>query len=365
MKTGNDQTNSLFSLDAKHIEAYLDDFLGDYLVAGTSSRSLLSRSEFIPDTFTVLDRFSCSDFLSPWDRDIEEYLKSTVASEVERAIVEGCLTLMDPISATDFIVEQLFKLLEYQFDDAPIATRIFNQELSDVISKVIAFCVFGNPNVDLHTCKSFNQMAGKIIPVLLERHLLKERDIRMLLAYSIGAGMIGLDLKSANAAASSFVSKGIELGRLLRLEPISASSAVFEELEEKVAGKSVIDDWDFFAIEVLGGASLKLVWFLDDFVETFFDLYLAWRLLETNRFLKIVIVPKNGRYGNDASYQDVVRMLHLPLFSPLSTHLRSGRLKALKNGPKMQYLRQLLGSNTGNNGMNTAQTGSMAIDSTN
>jgi hypothetical protein len=53
---------------------------------------------------------------------------------------------------------------------------------------------------------------------------------------------------------------------------------------------------------------------------------------------------------------------HIRKVRGLSTELTNEEKQALFY---FQYLRQLLGSNTGNNGMNTAQTGSMAIDSTN
>ena len=328
------RTDDLFRLDNKDIEFWLKDFLCDDS-AGAYADALLARPEYQPDSFTVADRFSDPSFLSPWERDANHYLKSMVASEIDKATTEGLFTLSNPASAIDFIAGQFTRLLEYQLDDAPVAAQLFNQELPDVVRKVISFCIFGNPNINLHTYKSFNAMGERIIPLLLKRHLLEERDIHNLLLYSIAAGLVGLDLKGTKAAASSLTNMGIELRPLSNLDTVSAADAIYEELRVIVSKGPVIDHWNAFANEVLAGVAYKLVWFLDDFIETIFDLHLAHRLLENNPLLRIVFVPKNGQHGNDASYADVMRILRLPLFSPLSRYVESGRLRISSRGPRM------------------------------
>ena len=328
------QTDDLFCLDRQDIEVFLNDFLCNDSVDPYSD-TLLARPGFQPDSFTVTDRFSDPGFLSPWERDTHQYLRLLVASEVEKATTEGLFILTDPISATDFIVEQLIKLLEYQLNGTPVAAQLFNQELPDVVKKVISFCIFDNPNVELHTYKSFNEVGERIVPIILERHLLEKHDIHELLVYSIAAGLIGLDLKGTKAAASSFTNMGIELRPLLKLHAVSTADAIYEELELLVSAQPAIDHWDAFANEVLGERACKLVWFLDDFIETMFDLHLAYRFLTQNHFLEIVLVPKNGQHGNDASYVDTMRTLRLPVLSSLSSYLESGRLRISSKGPRM------------------------------
>jgi len=328
------RTDDLQHLDGKSIDAYLRDLLCDDST-GDCAEVLLSRPDYRPDSFTVADTFCDPSFLLPCERDTHQYLRAMVASEVKRATQEGLFALSDPVRGTDFIVQQLQRLLEYQLSGTPVSARLFNQELPDVVRKVVAFCFFGDPNVELHTSRSFNAMAERVIPVLLERHLLKHPNIHELLAYSIAAGVIGLDLKGAKAAASSFTNMGIRLQPLLNLDPTPAADAIYRELEPLVSVSFAIDYWDAFSDEALSGAPYKLVWFLDDVIETMFDLHLAQRLLEQNQLLSITIVPKNGQHGNDASCADVLRFLGLPLFSPLRSHKESGRLCISRKGPRM------------------------------
>jgi len=129
------QTSGLYSLNARAIQEYLNDFLCSDSV-DSYSNSILTRADFQPDSFTVLERLSSPNFLSPWERDARESLKSQVAAEIQMLQAERAIVAADVEALVDFVVDQFRKLLEYQVNDGPIAAQIFNQEFPDVSRRV-------------------------------------------------------------------------------------------------------------------------------------------------------------------------------------------------------------------------------------
>jgi len=82
------QTSGLYSLNARAIQEYLNDFLCSDSV-DSYSNSILTRADSQPDSFTVLERLSSPNFLSPWERDARESLKSQVAAEIQMLQAES------------------------------------------------------------------------------------------------------------------------------------------------------------------------------------------------------------------------------------------------------------------------------------
>jgi ubiquinone/menaquinone biosynthesis C-methylase UbiE len=328
------QPSDLYTLDKNVIKTYLRDFLCiDSL--GSYSDSILADPNFSPDSFTIQEVISDASFLSASEVGGYQFIKSHVISQLDKLQDEGYFVFGDRDSCVDFAFQQIIKLLEYELNGIPLAEQIFNQESPDVIQKVLSYCLYGDPNHELHTHRSFNELGLNIVPVLIERHLLNCGDLKELLKYSIASGLIGLDLKGSNAAASSFSTSGIRLGSILNLDSESIADLIYNELVRISSKSLVIDHWDMFINEILHSGSFKLVWCTDDFIETIFDLYFIQKLLEDVPFINITLIPKNGQHANDASYVDVLRMLHLPIFSHVKSYIELGRFRVTDKGPSM------------------------------
>jgi SAM-dependent methyltransferase len=251
---------------------------------------------------------------------------------------ERQVAFFDTHACVEIMFTELVKLLNYSTDCGPIAAQIFNQEIPDVVERVVAYCLYGNPNYEFHTHRMLKEVGLEIIPAILQRHFQRTGILKRLLVFSIASGLVGLDLKGTRAAASQITSKGIPLSPFIKLGNSNMTEFVYKELE-KIASKGLtIDYWNHFVDEVMGKQDFKLVWFLDDFIETMFDLYLLRELLERNRSIEISLIPKNGQHGNDASYTDVMNLLELPLFNSLRSHIASGRLYIAGKGPRMGTL---------------------------
>lgn len=81
------------------------------------------------------------------------------------------------------------KLLTYSIRDISISAQLFNQELHDVISRLVSYCLYGDPCHELATHRTFNELMARVLPVLLERHMLKA-GLKELTASAIRAMII-------------------------------------------------------------------------------------------------------------------------------------------------------------------------------
>jgi len=90
-----------------------------------------------------------------------------------------------------------------------------------------------------------------------------------------------------------------------------------------------IDYWEDYETQVLQAKSPKLIVFTDDYIETIFDLKFVERQLDYNSNLRVCLIPRARRYGNDASYTDVIRLLEEPVFRSLKRQRESGSPKGL------------------------------------
>lgn len=329
------QLNDLLPLDDAVVKKHLADFLCDASEPGQDS--ILTRPDFQPDSFSIQERFRNPCFLSEKERDGHSFLTSEVAAQIRMLQADNVIVLEEPERCVDFIVDQIERLLSFRTDDGELAAQVYNQEITDVSRRVIAYCLSGGPNYELRTHQAANRLAKKVIPALIERHLVTKKNLKELLALSIASGLIGLDVKGKEAAASPIMASGIALGPFLGSSHNAneIADALDESIDEIVSKGFSIDHWDLFVEEALSGKPFRLAWFTDDVIETMFDLLLVQKMLDQNSALTISLIPKNGYYGNDASFKDVTEMLEFPVFAPALSHVESGRLIVLTKGPLM------------------------------
>lgn len=328
------KTSNLFTINKHHINKYFKIFSCD-----DSSRNyykkILVRENFEPDSFTISDRLTNPDFLSPSERNCRIYLRSMISSELDKIELEKNIKFDNKHSATEFIFTQLFRLLDFKIEDKSFASIIYNQEFIDVLKRLINFCLFEDPKVDIHTSKTFNEFGLTFIPIILEENLKQIKDLKVLLAFAIASGAIGLDLKGSKVAASSIINPGIELSKKVDKPVKEISDYVFNEMDRLVSKGFYFDYWNDFSNEIVNSTNGNLLWFTDDFIESFFDLFFLDKLILNNPSIRINIIPKNGQHGNDASYNDIMNFLKYPFFNNLLRNKERGKIEVHSNGPKM------------------------------
>jgi hypothetical protein len=156
-------------------------------------------------------------------------------------------------------------------------------------------------------------------------------DSAQLSRMAVAAGLVGLDRKGGPAPCPP-----------LPLPPGSPGTEAYgahlagmwTALRRYADAIGPVDHLDAL-LDMVASGPVRVVWWLDDVIETGFDLMTIQRLMAVNPRLHVTVVPKNGRYDNDASTGDVVRLLMLAPFAPLSTAIGDGRLVIIDRGPRM------------------------------
>jgi len=325
----------LYSIDDKIIGTIKPDLLCDDSDNGVDN-SILVSPDFTPDTFFMSDRLSQrNDFLAPEERDGEKWITRIVNYELLQLEKEGILERKLRYSVAKHCVQQAHNLLEYMVDNRTVASTLTNQEVPDVIRKVLSYVLFGYPILELPTHRMFNEFAWKTIPSLIKQHFSsKTYSLKGLLLFGIASGLIGLDLKGSSAAASNIASIRIPLKPLWTKQDQYIADSLWAKLSQCVANGLLVDYWNEFEEEVLNN-KCNLLWFLDDYIESFFDLFFIQEMLACNQHLRIVVVPKKIKCGNDMTYADVQQALGLVIFKRLNEYISDDRVKISTNGPTM------------------------------
>jgi 2'-5' RNA ligase len=231
------------------------------------------------------------------------------------------------------IEDSVLEILEHNMPGGKrLRDVIALQEYTDIFRRVILSLAIGDPEREIDTFQKLNEIGrGIALPIVAS---LDGWSLQHLLKISLAAGLVGLNLKTAAAATSQIHKSGI-----IPIEPNLESNEqieqVFERLRENAAKPMAIDYWEDYNARVLHAESPNLVVFTDDYIETIFDLKLIERQLDYNSTLRVWLIPRARRYGNDASYSDVIRLLKDPVFRSLKLQEESGRLRVCPNGPRL------------------------------
>jgi uncharacterized protein with ATP-grasp and redox domains len=153
------------------------------------------------------------------------------------------------------------------------------------------------------------------------------------LKISITSGLLGLNQKTSASATSKIFRKNII--------PIQKGVGIDEQMKRikrkltnKANEKMAIDCWLEYKRDNLEKKGGSIVFFTDDYIEMIFDLKFIEMQLHFNNNLVIHLVPRFQRYGNDASYVDVINILEEPIFKDLRAFIGEGRLQIIRNGPR-------------------------------
>jgi hypothetical protein len=293
-------------------------------------RKVISYGNFQPQSFVVSEKINEKPLLFFDDISYDKWIKDMVDNQIEY------LNLSKEETDTFFPLfsANLDTLLNFEYQGKLIKEQIYNQEFIDIIRNVIEYTLYGTLENKILPADKFNKLAETIMPFVIT----KLNDLQLseleIFKLSILSGLSGLDLKGAPAAASNYANEGISMRQYFDMHPEHAAEDYLNILLRKLQNATTpVFDWDIFN-EFLKSKN-KLVWFTDDYIETYFDLHFIQKIFELHPNIDIEIVPKNGRYGNDMSWQDLERIINNHIFTGLQNYLLSGKLSINKFGPLM------------------------------
>lgn len=310
-------------LDAQRWQGRWWWFLGDDRPDPATVAPLLVNGTYRPDTFTVADRYIQPAWLGEHERDGHRWLHQLVAGRLA-AFADL------PPAATSHVYDQMRRLLfDLHHQGIPVANSLYNQEAPYVVDRLAAWCLTRRPWRSVDPYASFNRRAHALIGDLLTRHRddLAALDTAELLRVAVSAGLVGLDLKGGPAPAGTVIP-------VAGWVPGPATTTVWRRLREHSERPAAVDHGPGLLGET-GSGSVRLVWWVDDLIETALDLLVIQHLVTANPRLSVVVVPKNGRYDNDASAGDVARILRHPNLAGLRGAVAAGQVRISGRGPRM------------------------------
>jgi uncharacterized protein with ATP-grasp and redox domains len=321
----------IFKLSNKIIAENIKIFLCD----ASESRSylrVLSSDSFEPMSFTVGDRISKNIYLSENEMDFSSWYEELIRDVLQRIAESEKIVFDDIDKIISIIGENLTIFLNFDLEGIKIYDLIWNQEFIDILRRIIGFSLYGNPAIELLTHRKFNDLSKKIIPEIINLIKEKDFDLSTLIKLAIISGFSGLDLKGAGVASSLLSQKGICMSPYLGMTLDDSIQNFYAELLIRLGCPTPVFHWNRFVQEITKIESVKVAWFTDDYIETFFDLLFIDKLLDNYKNISITVIPRNGSYGNDASWSDVIDILDLKAFKNLRDKA-GNRFYICRNGP--------------------------------
>jgi len=288
--------------------------------------------EYFPGTFAIGEIAQNSDFLcgetsigyEPW-----------VRREIQRDIsAMKRVWPLDNDTTRDFNVEDdVLELLSHRFENGQrLCDIIALQEYTDILRRLILALLCRKTECEINIYKEVNEMGGAIALAIVAE--IEKWPLPELLKISLAAGLIGLNFKTSASATSKIHKSGIIPFNLCK-SPVEQVDEVFHHLRKKAEEGLAIDYWQDYEKRVLCDQLKTLVVFTDDYIETIFDLKLVERELDHSPNLEVCLIPRARRYGNDASYEDVMLLLDKPVFRALKSQVKRGRLEVCPDGPRL------------------------------
>jgi len=210
---------------------------------------------------------------------------------------------------------------------------IWVQEYSDIIRRLIAALLAGDPDYELNLYPALTtERTEFVFSVLQWLERAKSPSLHDWLRLSVAAGLLGVDEKSPHAATSAIDSSGA-----IRLDQPGAdrqveAQRVADQLWTAANSECRIDASAVFlrTLDMHHDTGVRIVSFPDDYLETIVLLRYYEQLLQDRPWVQIDCVPRSTRCSNDATYHDVREMMHR--FTLLQDERR---FRVSRNGPKI------------------------------
>ena len=288
--------------------------------------------DYIPGTFILAERKESPAFLwDDCDGDYENWIRAITQSHV-KALLRAKFLRPPDAGFMEAVENATLAILDTPLESGlKLSERITNQQVTDIVWRILKALLAGDPYAPYHVFREFNELGHSYATGILRRESPNEPEPAF--RRSIVAGSVGIDIKAAYTAVgpSPLVSVGVI--RLSTSQGKRSLKSVQREIDLRAAHTFQIDCYDDFHRDVLTEpGSVSLLVFTDDYIETVFDLWAIQVWLLSKHDLKVTIVPKWGQHANDASFNDIMTLLNDPLFDDLNA-LRNTRFYVLPYGP--------------------------------
>jgi len=212
------------------------------------------------------------------------------------------------------------------------------QEYSDVLLRLISAVLTGHPETEFVMYPGLTTEATELVMATIRKlGQLRSPEPVDWLYLSIAAGLVGVDEKSRHSATSAIYTAGTI--RLPEGESIDERATLLANtLWDAAMTKTRIDASMTFFHQLASSSwrVFRLVSFPNDYIETIFLLKLYSELMKEYPNLRIDLVPRSIRYGNDFSYADWEGLIRTTGFGDLFEGLtHSPRFTVHPFGPKL------------------------------
>jgi len=286
------------------------------------------QKNYYPGLFNMSERIKNPKFLLEESMvSFEDWLYIKIRSEIEQIYKSKNLVERIDTVGIETIVHYCICVLHFKNKkNVCFFDLIINQEYSDIFRRILVLLITGNVFFIFNNNLDFNKLGREVVPQIIQRtnhYSLHER-----LLQSIASGMIGMDIKEKNISTAP-----ISLESNLKLERKDIGS-IINALDAYIHNNSKIgiDCFENYYNEVVLGCNLNIVWFTDDYIETIFEMKFIEEQMSINKTLNFTIVPRYDSYSNDASYDDVIKMLELDELKELKRYYKIGRFSICRNG---------------------------------
>ncbi len=298
---------------------------------------ILRLFDFRPQSFTIGDRQDSLIHLDKSESDFDDWCNSMIRSQLKKICEIKEIVLSDSPETLKIIRSNVDHLLNFAINGLKVRDNLWNQEFVDILDNIIKFSLFGNPGIDVDTNREYNEVARRILPGLIRKKRMLDLDILTIFKISIASGLSALDLKGSHAASSLLRNTGIPMEKYLKKSIDETIEYYYSQLRIKADSPTPIFHWEKF-LEIIQekDVNLNIVWFTDDNFETHFDLLFLQKLLNEFENVKIKLIPKNGTFGTDTSWSDILDyFLTLDIYQRLNDYKEMGRISICKKGPRM------------------------------
>ena len=282
------------------------------------------------------------------------WLKRVLFQMMDPIFKDQTLSLPDPKPDPFEIFEKVKTILEFRSDrGGRFCDHVSQQSYEDVFMQILLPVLFNTFDYDRpHPYERFNAICRKIALAVLE--MLTDRGLfagtghdhmAQLCHIAVLSGYVGINLKTTASAASALLNrdlipvdkKWVASHKAFGAVPVADIREIAGRLIRLSAGYGFrygIDCTGAYENEVKNTTiPTLLIFFTDDFLETILDVKRMELMLNGNPNLNVLVVPRNGRFGNDFAFEDVDHLLAEPLFGALYPLLEQGRMAFCPHGP--------------------------------
>jgi hypothetical protein len=273
--------------------------------------------------------------------DFASWARTVTRSDLVRMLYAHALPPHVNSKQFDDIASVVTDSLAYRGSNGHLYDQIPNQNYIDYIRRAIALYLFHNADTEFDTEADYNEFVVDVAFAIITSRLSdlaatpSPSTLRTLMAYSLLAGVVGLDMKCSHCAASVLTTDNAATSH--GESPAARANAIFDWLVAKSTDVSLfcpeLFAWTEYERSVLSGPC-TLFFFPDDLGETVFDAFRIQAEMVFNPHLHVVMVPRNGRFHNDCAYADVEMLLDRPCFQRLRQFRDDERFTVSTNGPR-------------------------------